>query len=279
MKFLSIYTKYVLFFLFILTFSTSILASTPQLIIEPSRFELLVRPREKSIQAVKVTNCGQEPLTLIAATRDWGMNDSGGLVLNEPVSIRESASGWLRFNPGRFTIPPGETQYIRFAVSVPPGVEAGEYRTGLVLTTEDRYKMEEEFYFQPSFALLVYVNVPVIEREGDIENIKYYSDDKGNDCLEGDIYSLGNAHVRLTGEYFIEDKDKRIVKNGLIGKMVILSGHKQSFKINLDDELQPGKYRANITWQYLSAYYMEGSLDEYPEGEKELVEDLSFTVK
>lgn len=271
--------KFVLCALFIGCVSIVAQAGTsPTIEIVPSRFEVLVEPRGQNVQSMKISNLGKENVTMAARTSDWDMGEDDRLILKEPGTTPNSASDWIRFNPKQFTIGPGQTQFIRFSVSVPPNIEPGEYRTSLVLVTEEKYQMKENFYYKPSFAILVYVNVPKIQRKGELKDVKVSVDEKGTYSLEGKILSLGNAHLRLSGEYFLYNSEGKEIKNEQFGKALVLPGRADLFKVVLGGDLKPGAYRVKLIWYYLPAFYMEGKLDEYPLNEKGLVKEFTFTI-
>lgn len=270
--------KYLLVILFVCLISFIVEASAPVIQITPSRFELLVEPRGKNVQAMKISNMYNEDLKLVVTTHDWDMSEEGNLILHDPGTTEKSASSWIRFNPKKFTVAPGKSQFIRFSVSVPPNVEPGEYRTSLVMVTEDKYEMEEGFYLKPTFAILVYVNVPEINRSGEVTDVKVTMSEDGLYFLEGQIQSTGNAHLRLTGEYILKDSQGKEVKNEQIGKKLILPDRVDPFKINLGNTLESGTYNVKLIWHYLPAFYMEGQLDEYSGNSEGIVEEFSFSL-
>lgn len=253
-------------------------ATSPTIEIVPSRFEILVEPRGQNVQSLKISNLGKEPVTMVATTHDWDMGEDERLILKDPGTTDNSASEWVRFNPKTFTVQPGQTQFIRFSVSVPPNVQPGEYRTSLVLVTEEKYQMKENFYYRPTFAILVYVNIPKITRKGELSDVKVTVDEKGSYSLNGKITSLGNAHLRLTGEYFLYNNEGKEIKNEQFGKTLILPGKSDLFSVLLGGDLKPGSYRLKLIWHYLPAFYMDGKLDEYPLNEKGLVKEFTFTI-
>lgn len=273
--FLVMLILYIAFFMVYLPSS----ASSPMVEITPSRFELLVEPREKSIQTISIVNHGQEELTLIATCRDWDMDETDSLILLDAVSTQRSASNWLRFNPRQFTIPAGEAQIIRFAVTLPPQIAAGEYRTAIVLETKEEFELSDSFYYQPIFAILVYVNVPEVKRIGRLSEITVKIDDQDNYLLHGRLSSAGNAHVRAEGEFILRDEQGLIVKKEKLGKRVILPGKNLDFQLNLGNDLLKGEYQGEILWRYIPAFYLEDDVNEYQIDQKELRQKVKFTIK
>lgn len=275
-------SKFILgFFIMVITlpvFSGILLAAAPAIQILPSRFEILLEPRGKNMQAIKITNHSNEPINLTAITQDWELNEDGSIILMDAGTIPESASGWLRFNPRRFTVPAGKIQIIRFAVTAPPNAKPGEYRTSLVLVTENSYEMKDGFNYRPKFVIPVYINIPEIKRGGELNEVKIKLNEMGDYTVEGILYSAGNAHLRVAGEYFFINEEGETVKTGNLGKKVILPDHKERFKIDLGSEFDKGAYIFKLIWRYIPAFYLEGKLDEYPEGQEAIINELEFKV-
>lgn len=252
--------------------------TSPAVELTPSRFELLLEPRGKSMQSLKVTNLGTAPITFTAETKDWDLNQSGSPAFFDPGPRDRSASTWIRFNPRQFTVAPGETQYIRFSVTAPPSLQPGEYRTSIVLTTAEQYLLQDGFYYKPNFAILIYINIPQITRRGEFGEVKVITGPDGTRSIQGEIRSTGNAHLRLSGQYQVENAAGTLVKEGELPRKVILPGRLDLFRFELSKNLAPGKYKVRITWNYIPAAYLEGKLTEYPTGQKSLVKELSITI-
>ncbi len=267
-------------FIVLYTFIVSIplQAALPQFSITPSRFEILLEPRSRTIQTITICNSGTEELNLTALTQDWELDEKGKLVLLEPATSARSASNWLRFNPKNIKVGPEKEQIIRFAVTAPPEVEPGEYRTAILLTTDETFTAEAELNIRPQFAILLYINIPAIKRRGVIENLEISTDDTGTYLARGEIMATGNAHLRVTGAYSLQNNDGQEVKTELLDKKVILPGQSDSFSLQLG-VLEKGTYKLQLSWYYISAYYMEGELNEYPDGGEALVKEFEFEVK
>jgi hypothetical protein len=268
----------IIMFLCIVIINMSIKAALPQFKISPSRFEILLEPQARTIQTINISNAGIDVLNLTALTQDWDVNENGDLVLKEPVTSTRSASNWIRFNPKNIKAEPGKEQVIRFAVTAPPDVEPGEYRTAILLTFEETFTSEAEINIRPQFAILLYINIPEVNRTGEIEKAEISVNDEGMYFARGDIKSTGNAHIRITGEYVLQNNSGQEVSSDVLDKKVILPGNKDGFSINLGP-LEKGTYKLKCSWHYISAFYMEGELDEYSAGGAALVKEFEFEIK
>lgn len=259
-------------------YSGEIAASSPTIQVEPSRFEILLKPRGKDIQSIKIKNHDHNPLKLMIYTQDWSLNEMGRILLLEPGAEKNTAADWLRFNPKAVNIQAGGIQYIRFSVNVPPGIKSGEYRTSLILTTANKYQMNKDFSYQPKIMIPIYINIPEIKRKGEIREVKVKVNDRGNYFLNGEIFSLGNAHLRIDSEYFLFDEKNNTVDANQLPKKVILPGSKEIFAIDLG-KLERGTYTCKIVWDYIPALYMGGGNDEYSEDKDYLIKQIKFDVK
>ncbi len=253
-------------------------AALPQFRVSPSRFEILLEPRARTIQTINISNSGMDELNLTALAQDWDVDKNGDLVLMEPATSPRSASNWIRFNPKSIKVEPEKEQVIRFAVTAPPDVEPGEYRTAILLTSEETFTSDAEINIRPQFAILLYINIPEVKRTGEIEKVEISVNDEGMYFAKGDIKSTGNAHIRITGEYSLQNNRGQEVSGSVLDKKVILPGNKDDFNINLG-ALEKGTYKLNCSWYYIPAFYMEGELYEYPTGGEALVKEFEFEVK
>ena len=279
---MSINRKLIIFFvviLFVLIFiNTSSKAALPHFQIKPSRFEILLNPRQRNIQTIRIDNMGEKPLKLIATTKDWNMDSKGDLNLMEPASTARSASNWLRFNPKKINIEPGQSQLIRFSVTAPPDNQSGEYRTAILITAQEEVTTSSaRVKIQPQFATLVYLNIPEVIRKGEIKDVKIKANEEKY-SFKGNVYSQGNAHLRMTGEYILKNSAGMKIHTGKLRKKVILPGNKDQFKADFG-QLEKGDYKLKLIWHYIPAFYMEGEFNEYPVGKESLIKEYEFSVE
>ncbi len=278
MKFNKYLLCFALIFIFIFLISSLTFAYTPNFQIKPSRFELLLGPRERTIETINIINEGEKKINFSLKSRDWQLTKTGDIDLMEPSALPRSASNWLRFNPKNIEISPGESQVVRFSIAVPPKVESGEYRTAILLSTEKKFAEDLKINIKPQFAILVYVNIPDIKRYGKIKNIEVKANEYGEYKLGGKVDSLGNAHLRITGSYVLKNKEDEIIKEKELKKMVIPAGGSEKFGDNMGF-LSPGKYNLKIDWFYIPALYMDGNYDEFPDGKNLMSREYEFVIE
>ena len=267
---------FIIFVILIMNFS--VMAASPNFQIKPSRFEILLEPRNRIIETVEISNKGKEVLNLVASAKDWDIDENSNLQLMDPSSTPKSASNWIRFNPKKIKIDPGKSQLIRFSITAPPKIEAGEYKTTILLTAEETIETDIQVNIRPQFAILVYVNIPEVKRKGEIVNTQIRINEENEYVAIGDINSIGNAHLRISGEYILKNEKGKDIKNRELDRKVILAGDSEQFKAELG-ELKAGDYTLKLIWHYIPAFYMEGEYDEYPGEEKNMIKEYEFSVE
>lgn len=167
--------------------------------VSPPRFDILLTGTSAT-ETLKVVNLGDQPLTLRTSVAHFGLDENNSLQLLPPTP--QSADQWLVVTPLEFTIEPGKSQSVRFAVKPRVKPEPGEHRAMIFL--------QEQPPKQRPFATLnlvkvgvgVYVNVPPVHRQALVHCVDFR-------WLENslwvalDLESLGNAHVRPQVAYIL----------------------------------------------------------------------------
>ena len=130
----------------------------------PLRFEITTQPGTSHTQAVTLTNPGKEPVRVRAALSDWSLSVRGAPQFDPPRPGRlYSASDWVRFAPPELLLEPGKQGLVRFTITVPPDVDPGGYRTGLLFEfaaeSELRKAKARQVVLRSRIATLVYVHV------------------------------------------------------------------------------------------------------------------------
>lgn len=253
----------ILSFLGILLFS--ILLSTngqgaTQLIIQPSRFELLLTPGKAEAQAITIINNGTETLRIGVDVRDWEMDEAGNPLFTIPGEASSSCATWLRFNPRLFHLEPGARQVVRFSLTAPSQAPAGEHRCAILFAGEP---VEEAALTMVSNILVtIYGYTQPVSRRGSLEEVFIdYHKDNGLQ-LRCKINSSGNAHLRCNGRFKVLDGNKTVLGEGAYKGNVIFPGRSRFFTGHLPLELPPGIYHVESEFSFVPPLYA-GDLAEY----------------
>lgn len=102
-----------------------------ELLVMPSR--LVFEGSERS-SALSLTNTGRETATYRISFVQRRMNETGDFTEIQAAGPGERfADALIRYSPSQVTLPPGGTQTIRMQLRKPANLEAGEYRSHLML--------------------------------------------------------------------------------------------------------------------------------------------------
>lgn len=171
-----------------------------QIGVSPPRFEIPVDGR-MSTHALRVLNLGKRPTEVSLSVANWDLDEENEVRILPPTE--QSLDQWLVVNPLRFSIPPGRSQTVRFAIR--PKVEPlpGEHRAMLYLEEIPADDGSEAASLRTRYRLgiAVYGLVGEVSRTGRLRGVEV--DDRR---LLLDVESLGSAHVRLDGRFAVWER-------------------------------------------------------------------------
>lgn len=161
-----------------------------------------------------------------------------------------SAKDMIRYSPKRGSIPPGGKQVIRFSVRKPAGLDAGEYRAALLLTSEiDGQGEAERVTVQPSLTF----SIPIIVRHGrteaqtQLENPQYTLVD-GKPSIK--LWQSVEGNRSVFGNFTVLDEDKNEI--GVLNNAAVyrpLSGRYVSIPLS-----SPAKGKVRVNYQEVEKY-------------------------
>ena len=102
----------------------------PQVGISPTRFELEIGARP-TLESFRVVNLGDDPLEIQISVAHWEMDENNQVTVVAPTE--QSLDQWMVINPLRFTLPPRQTQAVRFSIRPRVEPEPGEHRAMIYL--------------------------------------------------------------------------------------------------------------------------------------------------
>ncbi|MBD2446740.1 molecular chaperone [Nostoc sp. FACHB-152] len=253
----------------------SVLASCPtsaiSIGVSPPRFELNLGQKKQNTQVFKVLNNGSKPATFRVYTQGWTLNEKNE---TQPISSTEqSLAQWIIVNPVQFTLPPGQTQTVRFAVRPRVQPNPGEHRAFIFI---EELPSDNEIIDPKAtvavkvvgrFGVAVYGYVGDIKRVGVLNSI--IVDTKAAPVKAAfDISSQGNAYVRLNGQYGIWPANKYpgasvtkkianlqskktqlpdgLLEAGSLPSNPVLPGTRRQLILNISKKLPPGKYVLDV---------------------------------
>ncbi len=235
--------------------------------VEPSRYILTYYPGARITESVNVTNQTDRTLNLIASFYDWNLDEKYELETYQRGTLDSSFDGYLRFNPRRFTLSPGESQIVRFTITIPEEENNRERRGIIFIEHEDLLDVAEI-----GAAIVTRIGTTVYAVPAEQEFIFTLKETQiiKNDL--GDIFGAyltsndGEIHVRYRVKYSIISAEGRKIEEGEIEERVLLPDTERGVIFRIQSELEPGDY------QLISKFSFPGSSEE-------LNEAINFTVR
>jgi len=231
-----------------------------QVALSPQTYEINLDQGHRT-HSYRLHNLGNLPVRARVDVINWTLDENNSLAAQAPTE--HSLDQWTVITPLLLDIPPGESRVVRFSIRPAIKLPAGEYRIGVVFTeetspfapenkTDDSASVLMTTRFQIQSA--VYVTTGDIIRQGRIEDISLQSE-----SLNIRLASLGNAHVRLKGNYEIwpfageAEADLQFVpatapmRQGRLTTTPILQGTTRTLRIPLESPLTTGRYQVRVS--------------------------------
>jgi hypothetical protein len=248
-----------------------------QLIIQPSRFELLLTPGKTETQAITITNSGTETLRIGVDVRDWEMDEEGNPLFIKPGESFNSSASWLKFNPRLFQLAPGAQQVVRFSITTPSQAPAGEHRCAILFAGEP---VEEATLTMVSNILVtIYGYTQPVLRRGFLEEVSVDYRKQDGLHLKCKITSNGNSHLRFHGRFKIYGENNTVLGEGDYNGNVVFPGRFRILTGHLPLDLPPGTYQVESEFSFIPPLYA-GDLAEYDlkPGDTGFKNTTAFTV-
>ncbi|MEA5573894.1 molecular chaperone [Calothrix sp. UHCC 0171] len=239
-------------------------ASAISIGVSPPRFELKLDDKRPTTEVFRVVNIGSKPATFRIYIQDWTLDEQNKV---QPLPPSEQSLGkWIVVNPGKFTIPPGKSQTVRFSIRPRIKPQLGEHRTLIYVEevpNENSDKAPTPVRVVGRYGVGVYAYVGNIKKVGVINAIAV---DTKNAPVKAtfDISSQGTAHVRMSGQYAIWQANKYpgaskteqisdagkgkpklpdgVVAIGSLPSSPVLPDTRRQLVLNISQQLAPGNY-------------------------------------
>ncbi len=174
-----------------------------QLAVSPGRFEFELASKPIS-DTLRVFNLGDEDVVVRVSVVSWDLDAENKIRHLAPTE--QSLDQWMIINPLRFTIPAKGAQTVRFAVRPKLKPSAGEHRAMIYLTQEKEADPNVPFTVRFRLGIALYAMVNEYTQLGNFDRLEINTESSSNLSAKLHVSSLGNAHVRLIGDYSIWNK-------------------------------------------------------------------------
>ncbi len=148
-------------------------------------------------RSLRFYNYKNTPVKVAVEVKNWTLDAAGDIKLLPPDP--QSLDQWIVINPLTFTVPPKQSQVIRFAIRPRMKPAPGEHRA-IIYLSEVPIESEMKASLQTLFriGIGVYGNADPVRKQAVLHRLSL-----NNKRLDADIENTGNVHARLTGEYAI----------------------------------------------------------------------------
>lgn len=233
----------------------------------PQYFDLSLAEAQAT-HAYRLFNLTNDPKQVRVSVVNWTLDEHGEI---RPLpSTDTSLDQWVVVNPIEFTIPPGESQAVRFSIRPAVELPPGEHRAMLLFDevllpaapeVSSSVGAQTSLRARFQFRTAIYCQVGTVARHADVASVTV---DASQMHLQ--LRATGSANTRLDGEYLIwkqsaypgldkvsllgnlgDDKPslpEGIAAAGRLPGQPVLPGSTRDYAISLSDRLDRGSYVA-----------------------------------
>ena len=223
--------------------------------VSPLRVELAAGPGSTTTQGITVINAGKEPVRVRAVLTDWELSKDGspqfeGAVEGGPYS----ATSWVRVAPPEQVIEPGKETTVRFSMTVPPGIQPGGYRTGVLFefgpSTGDPAGRAREVMFKSRIATLIYVNIGQPAVAAELTDLRVRSAGPQLQIV-ATVKNTSRRYVRTKGTLLVYDQAGKTMREVPVPDVPLLpESEREVMMLVVDPEknltLAAGDYRVEL---------------------------------
>ncbi|MGB3759540.1 MAG: fimbria/pilus periplasmic chaperone [Rivularia sp. (in: cyanobacteria)] len=169
--------------------------------VSPPRVEVKIKDKSRS-KTIKIANFDKKPVEMRAYVRSWTVDKDGKLQLVK--STAQTLDQWIVFTPSRFTIPPGATQTVRFAIRPKLEPTPGEHRAMLYIEEIPPQGRDNSKAVTTvgRLGVAIYAYAGEIKKVGVLNSVNVDSEPNGVKAVF-DVSNTGNARVEMKGQYAI----------------------------------------------------------------------------
>ena len=173
--------------------------------VEPSKFILHCRRAGSPTRSKSPTPRYGGGIT--AVIYDWTLDQEGRLVTFRAGERADTLDGLIKFNPRRFKLAPGQSQYVRFTLTAP---KSGDWleRRGIIFFEESRPSSDplgSTMVFQ--VGTTVYLSFTETVHSFRLLGVKVEATPHGPPAILLGVANEGQAHIRYQIAYQISGED------------------------------------------------------------------------
>lgn len=230
--------------IFFLTLPKEIFGATQ---VEPSRFIFTLKPGERITEAIKVTNTQETEAEFAAVIYDWTLDDLDRLVTSEAGSRKDTLKGLIKFNPRRFTLAPGKSQYVRFTLTAPKDGDWLE-KKGIIFFEQEIPSTESEIgtTIVTQVGTTIYLSFTQTTNSFRFIGAKVEIPEKGPPFALLDLANEGEGHIRYKVSYKLIKEGGALIHEDNLSEQVILPGARRMISFTIAEQVPAGIYNLSL---------------------------------
>jgi P pilus assembly chaperone PapD len=215
----------------------------------PVRYSVTASPGEPVGRDILLSNQGSQAVIVRVRLSDWTLSDDGVMSLVPPGSTANTLDGLVDFDPGEFTLGPGESGHIHVTLRMPADGPATLWG---VLLSEVRPAVVQPARFGPraiaELGTTFYLSrVPADRIRPEVTGMDVRPRGADSVAVTLRIRNAGERHLYVSGEIALTDSSHATVRKGPIGSGVVLPGGVRNFTWMSQAGLSPGRYLVTAT--------------------------------
>lgn len=170
------------------------------LAISPARFELALKPGERSRQIIEITNASSDPANLKLRTADWSLEANTSVSFHDELQA-DSCRPWVALERRELKVLAGRPYRMRFEIKVPESTPAGECRFAIMLEGQELFNSLSNgppIPFAARMGVIVYLAIGNAEPALSVIGARV-SKVNGVETPLLEVRNSGLAHGRLQG--------------------------------------------------------------------------------
>jgi len=235
--------------LMVLSMIPSVTGHAMSITVSPIRVEHNVPPGGSITEAITISNDDTSPAHIRVRVEDWSLSQDGAITFAKAGSQPYSASPWIRVNPREFALAPGQSQEVRYSLSVPKDATPGGYRAAIIVANippPSPGEKQRRVMLEGRIATILYETVGRPVPSGEITGLSFKMGPEGKATFTISFENTGQVHIRTRGEITIRDRAGKEVLKAPLPDFPILPQSRRDFTIAVKEDLPAGEYVAEL---------------------------------
>jgi hypothetical protein len=214
-----------------------------------------------------ISNVGDEEERYRIGATHFSLSKTGNVSRVEPDE--HSLAPWIKFNPTEFTLAPRSQQAVRYVITPPPKLRAGEYWGAMELeslkavkgSSTDTGGREYQIEVIPSILVPIFGTVGSIRYEGNVKEVQVIPKEEKK-MIVVSVENTGEGRLRIEGTYEIRNISGAAIEKGPLARSYVFPGVDQLFTTALKTDLKEGSYTVRV--EFRSPQLKQPIADDFP---------------